>query len=400
MEEHNTEAQSAGGARERLPVCPACASETNALVDIDGVPTLCGVTWDDVRGARHSSAGLLSLRACDTCAHVFNAAFNPALIVYDEHYDNTLHHSATFRGYARSLIDRLDQAYAFADKHVVELGCGKGEFLTELCAVTNCSATGFDPSYEGDIGAQGSGRPTFVREFMTAENAPEFDFFVSRHVLEHLEQPSQLLRSVREASRGRTVYGYVEVPNAGYDFSRSGWDCIYPHVSYFSATSLRRLVEREGFRLVRLVDDFGGQFLGAEIASDASDTTRVAETPADVEQELATVREFPARYQDAVRRWRTFVEERGRERVALWGAGARGVAFLNAVDPDASLGAVVDLNPSKWHRYLPIAGHEVIPASELPGRDVSSVVLTNPNYENEVATHLSQIGMRVDLICA
>ena len=174
--------------------------------------------------------GPMALRSCETCAHVFNAAFDPNLIVYDERYDNTLHHSPTFRGYARSLIERLDETHSFRGKHVVELGCGKGEFLTELCAVTHCSATGFDPSYEGDAGEPGADSPRFVREFMTPENAPVFDFFVSRHVLEHLENPKELLRSVREASHGRTVFGYLEVPNAMYDFERCGWDHLSPCV--------------------------------------------------------------------------------------------------------------------------------------------------------------------------
>lgn len=341
----------------------------------------------------------MALRSCESCAHVFNAAFDASLIVYDEQYDNTLRHSATFRAYAHSLVERLDETYALAGKHVVELGCGKGDFLTELCGATDCTATGFDPSYEPVEGAPTDG-VTFVREFMTADNAPEFDFFVSRHVLEHLDDPSALLRSVRDASDGRMVFGYLEVPDARYDFERSGWDCIYPHVSYFSTTSLRRLVEREGFELLRLVSDFGGQFLGAEVVLGGDHVGGAAVDDTDLDRERMTVRAFPDRYREAVRRWREFVERQGPERVALWGAGARGVAFLNAVDPESRLGAVVDLNPAKWHRHLPLAGHEVIPPDELPNARVGVVVLTNPNYEAEVTAHLGTLGVSADVVCA
>jgi SAM-dependent methyltransferase len=382
-------------------VCPACGSSTRPLLDIAGVPALCGVTWDGAADARRSPVGPMALRTCDACAHVFNAAFDPALIVYDEQYDNTLHHSPTFRAYAHSLAERLSETYSLSGKRVVELGCGKGEFLTELCALANCYSTGFDPSYEGEIdGARGDGRLTFVREFMTPENAPPFDFFLSRHVLEHLEDPSDLLRTVRDSSGGRTVYGYLEVPDAMYDFERSGWDCIYPHVSYFSSTSLRRLVERAGFRLLRLVSDFAGQFLGAEVVGNGQEIDDSARDGVQLARELETIRAFPERYRQAVSRWREFVGRNGPERTALWGAGARGVAFLNAVDPDARLGAVVDLNPAKWHRFLPVAGHEVIPPHELGSRDISAVVLTNPNYENEVSVHLRELGVNAEVVCA
>ena len=385
--------------RRRTRACLACGSPTRPLLDIPDVPALCGVTWEDSADARRSPAGPMELRLCEACAHVFNGAFDPEVIVYDASYDNTLHHSPTFRAYAHSLVERLDETYSLEGKHVVELGCGKGEFLTELCEVTHCSATGFDPSYEG-IERRPVDGLRFVRAFMTADNAPVFDFFVSRHVLEHLEQPAALLRSVREASGGRAVSGYLEVPDARYDFERSGWDCIYPHVSYFSPTSLRRLLEREGFELVRLVSDFGGQVLGAEVSLGRDRVASDRGSDAELQQQLETARSFPDRYWEAVRYWRDYLDRRSPERVALWGAGARGVAFLNAVDPDCRLGAVVDLNPAKWHRYLPIAGHRVIPPDELPDVGVASVILTNPNYVDEVRSHLRTLGVNADVVCA
>ena len=42
-----------------------------------------------------------------------------------------------------------------------------------------------------------------------------------------------------------------------------------------------------------------------------------------------------------------------------WGAGSRGVQFLNLADPQRRLAAVVDVNPRKWGRYLPVTAHRV-----------------------------------------
>ncbi len=67
----------------------------------------------------------------------------------------------------------------------------------------------------------------------------------------------------------------------------------------------------------------------------------------------------------------------------LWGAGSRGVQFLTFADPDHQLAAVVDINPRKWGRYLPITAHRV-DAPESLTASAQAVIITNPSYRDEV----------------
>jgi hypothetical protein len=86
-------------------------------------------------------------------------------------------------------------------------------------------------------------------------------------------------------------------------------------------------------------------------------------------------------------------------RVAIWGAGAKGVTFAGLVDPEAELiDCVVDLNPRKQGCFIPGTGHPIVGPDELASRGVSTAVLMNPNYRRENEAILSRLGLNLELV--
>lgn len=386
--------------------CPACAeAELVPSADLGAVPALCGVTWVEQAEAVASPAGPIRLAYCPVCAHVVNVAFRPELLAYDGSYDNSLHHSPTFRAYASDLAKRLSEDYRLAGRSVLELGCGKGDFLRELCQVAGCRGTGYDASYQGPEGTDGD--LTFVSGFLPldgshpAELRP--DFLVTRHVLEHLTDPYGFLVGLRGLAGARETYGYFEVPNASYDFATGGWDCIYPHVCYFNAESLRAMVSRAGFEVLRVGTAFSDIFLSVEVAANRAGTGgAVATQPQVAAEQRARVAGFGERYPRTVAQWRARIGELAAAGAnpVLWGAGARGVAFLNAADPDRVLAGVVDVNPHKRGRYLPVTGHRVSGPADVPALRTRAVILTNPAYRDEIGATLARAGVETELLVA
>ena len=84
----------------------------------------------------------------------------------------------------------------------------------------------------------------------------------------------------------------------------------------------------------------------------------------------------------------------------LWGAGSRGVQFLTFADADQRLAAVVDVNPRKWGRYLPVTAHRVDPPETLSTLKPQAVIITNPSYRNEIAADLKRLGVEAELLTA
>ncbi|HEX9438451.1 MAG TPA: SAM-dependent methyltransferase, partial [Roseiflexaceae bacterium] len=77
--------------------------------------------------------GDIRLGFCDTCGFISNVAFDPGLNEYSSRYEETQGFSATFNAFARNLAAGLIERYDLHGKDLIEIGCGKGEFLTLLC---------------------------------------------------------------------------------------------------------------------------------------------------------------------------------------------------------------------------------------------------------------------------
>jgi SAM-dependent methyltransferase len=382
--------------------CPVCGRRVEAaFVEIENVAVQVNVLHRTPDGARTASRGDLRLGLCDCCAFIWNLAFDPALVEYDGDYENSLHHSPAFEAYAEALAERLVERYDLRGKHVVELGCGQADFLRRLCALGGNRGTGFDPSY---VGPEQDGPVTVHRALYSERTVGEApgDFISCRHVLEHLERPLDFMRSLRRTLDGNPgAVVYFEVPNGEYQLERGVvWDLIYAHHSTFTAPSLQALFERGGFEVLDIGTDFGEQYLWIEARP--SQTRSGAERGEDVQRVLAAAGRFAAGYHDSVGAWRRRIDGFAADglRVVLWGAGAKGVSLLNALDRDAGVGGAVDLNPRKQGSYLPGSATPVVSPDALPEYEPDVVVLANPIYGDEVRAILRRLGQHPEIVCA
>jgi SAM-dependent methyltransferase len=389
-------------------VCDACTGATLVpFADLGEVPVLCGVHWADADAAAASPVGRMVLGYCPRCAYVRNVAFDPAVMVYDTTMDTNLHFSPAFQAFTADLVGHLAKRYNLSGKRVLDIGCGQGEFLRELCHVAGCTGTGYDAMYAGQVGPDPSGA-TFVSGPAPRGSAlPEFDFVTSRHWFEHVDDPYELLLDLREQAHGRPVHGYLEVPDACYDLATAGWEVIYPHVSYFDAFSLRSIVERAGWRVEDTGNFFSGMFRFIEISANTTSSAgdpprRDLPGPADRNRQLSAIDGFASRHRAERDGWRDRIATLADAgaRPVLWGAGSRGVQFLTFADRDKRLAAVVDLNPRKWDRYLPVTAHRVDPPDVLVELAPQAVVITNPAYRDEIAEHLARLGLAPDILVA
>jgi hypothetical protein len=72
---------------------------------------------------------------------------------------------------------------------------------------------------------------------------------------------------------------------------------------------------------------------------------------------------------------------------AVWGAGSKGVIYsIFTQRTGGRIDAVIDINPSKQGRYMPVTGYRVTTPAEAierlpPG---SCIYVMNPNYLEEV----------------
>ena len=392
------------GAGERR--CDACGGgPLAAFADLGEIPVQCGVHFGEREDALRSPVGRMLLGFCPDCAYVRNLAFEPDALVYDTSMDTNLHHSPAFQRFSTELVLDLASRWDLSDATILDIGCGQGEFLRELCDVGGARGFGYDAMYAGPPGSSCGAH--FTTGFAPVDDpvaCPVFDVFVSRHWFEHLDDPYGFLVALRERAGDRPVHGYVEVPDAGYDLSTAGWEVIYPHVSYFARAPLARIFERAGWIIEAEGTLFSGMFRFIEVSANISSATCsspvCADRTPDRDRQVAAIGGFAARHAAERDRWRSTVDSISAAggRPVLWGAGSRGVQFLTLADPHRRLTAVVDVNPRKWGRFLPVTGHRVEDPEILRLVQPTAVIITNPAYRAEIGKSLAGLGVSAEIL--
>ena len=383
-----------------LKICPVCQSaEINEFVQILQVPAHCNLLYPRRTEAISAPSGDIHLGYCPNCDHIFNLTFDPSLMEYTQDYENSLHFSPRFQSYAQALVEKLVTRYDLRDKDVIDIGAGKGDFLIMLCREGGNRGVGFDPSYVPGPEAEAEG-VTFVQDFYSDEYTHyAADFLACRHVLEHIEQPRDFVTSVRSAVNGRmeTVV-FFEVPNVLYTLRDMGiWDIIYEHCSYFSPQSLAHLFREIGFEVLDVSAVFGGQFLTIE--------TRLAAQPdnAGAHQPISSlVAAFAENYRNKAEHWQrqlVEIEQDGRKAV-VWGAGSKGVTFLNILKTRDMIEYVVDINPRKEGKYVAGTGQQIVPPDFLREYRPDVVIIMNGNYHDEIRQTLDGLGLASEILLA
>src|SRR5688572_8024064 len=131
-----------------MRTCDACGQQGLSVVaDVGVVPVMCGALFETPGLARSSPSGRVVLAACSGCGYLRNLEFDPLLVVYDDRFDYDLHHSGVVRSATHQIAAELTTRHALAGRHILDVRCGQGELLREVCARSGATGTGFDPTY-------------------------------------------------------------------------------------------------------------------------------------------------------------------------------------------------------------------------------------------------------------
>jgi len=385
--------------------CPLCAHPSSQVFfQRLNVPVHQNRACLSAEEARQFKRGDLVLAFCPRCGFVFNTAFDPGNLSYSAAYENTQTCSPYFQHYLGELADSLVAKFGLSDKVIVEVGCGKGDFLRLLCKEGRNRGFGFDPTYVGPETAE-HGAVHFVRAFYdprARQVAP--DFVCCRHVIEHVQSPFELLASVRQAIGARLNSAvYFETPALSWILDTTTfWDFFYEHCSYFTASSLTWAFEQTGFRVLEARLGFDEQYLSVE--ANPTPPGRLADTqqPQSASELWTKIQLFLARLEERMEACQEKIDAFSKAGgCALWGAAAKGTTLVNALDRDhRRIRFLIDINPAKQGSFVSGTGHAIVPPAYLkkPNGQVAGILNTNPNYLEENRMILSELALQIPIV--
>ena len=225
------------------------------LMRLDSVPVYQNKMFDTAEAARACPHGDVVLAQNLGSGLVYNRAFDPDKLNYDDSYQNEQNHSPAFQTHVSQVLEKV--ASRFTGMSILEIGCGKGAFL-ELLRASGHDARGIDPAYEGDS-------EHILRRHFEPGLGIHSDAIVMRHVLEHITDPFRFLDNIRIANDGKGLI-YIEVPCLEWVLQQRAWfDLFYEHVNYFRLADFTRMFGRK----LESGHLFGGQYIYvvAELAS-------------------------------------------------------------------------------------------------------------------------------------
>jgi SAM-dependent methyltransferase len=393
--------------------CPNCGAKGLTLFySVKNIPVHCCQLMASKEQATKAPADNLQLGFCNSCGFITNICFDSQRLDYSNQYEETQGFSECFSSFAKSLVQRLINNYNIRNKTILEIGCGKGEFLALMCKLGDNRGIGIDPAYVPERNPTTNGcQVEFIRDFYSEKYAHlKADVICCRHTLEHISTTMNFVTMLRQAIGNRTdTLVFFEVPDVMRVLQEGAfWDIYYEHCSYFTTGSLAKLFRATGFEIDQLYSDYDDQYIILTAYPADGFTTESTNQEEDlyhlsfaaVRRNGQAFREFNKKCSEKILYWLNTIRHFANDdqKTVLWGGGSKAVAFLTTLKIKNEIQFVVDINPYKQNKYMPGTGQEIVPPQFLSTYLPQKIIVMNPIYYNEIKRELDRLNVKADLL--
>ena len=386
-------------------LCPNCGKKGMSIFyEVKNVPVNSCVLLSTQQQALDFPRGDVVLGFCKTCGFVSNLAFDPSKVDYESVYEDQQCFSSTFNAFAKNLVTNLIKKYNLHNKQIVEIGCGKGDFLALLCEQGHNGGVGIDPAYvKGRNQCEESTNLTFIRDFYSERYANiRGDFVCCRHTLEHIPNTLEFVDKVRKSiGKNYDTVAFFEVPDIVRVLHELAfWDIYYEHCSYFSPGSLARLFRSCKFEIINLHREFDDQYLLIEAKPVAQESKKMHKTEESLEELTEQIEHFSNNYRNELNMWKNRLRQlkEAAKRVAVWGSGSKCVSFITTLKVENEIGCVIDINPYRQGKFIPGTGKQIMPPEFLKTFNPDVTIVMNPAYRDEIKQMIDDLGISTQII--
>jgi len=384
--------------------CRLCGSpELNQILHFDAIPFFDEVVTRESKGSEFSYP--MELYFCTACSSV-QSQHDVNLVEYYNTYEYVASDSPFIRTYMQALVEHCERRLGLqAGDKVIEVGAADG-YLLSLFKDRGASTLGFEAAENLCQMAETNG-VTVVNALFTMESLSliptdfaQTQLLVLLHTFDHLFDPAPFLDVVREVLDPVRGVFLLEVHDLHEIYVKRETALFgHEHATYLHYGSMRRFLERHGFRLV----DFnflpkamcrGSSMLVAatpegSAVEEAPDLASFADPRLD---DLETFRDFGASVSRSFDNLRDYIEagNASGRRFAGYGGWGRGVTSLAMARLSAEhLEFVVDGNPNLRGCFTPVTGFRIEDPEAVSREAVDEVIVFNYGYIEEIRRTLS-----------
>jgi len=384
--------------------CPCCRS-TNVedFYTVENAPSQSIVTIKTYEEAIAIPRKDIALAFCNECGFIFNRSFDASIDFFTKGYEDQQGFSATFNAFLKGVTQDFIDKYDVRGKDIIEIGCGKGDFLQLICKLGNNRGIGIDPAYmQGRLEVSENVR--FIKELFSEDhgNLP-CDVITCRHTLEHIQDTNGFVQKLHKSvDNNPEIIVFIEVPNIVRILKVNAfWDVFYEHCSYFSPGSLARLFRLNKFEVLDTYLGYNDQYLFIEAKYSPHNFDAVHPLEESVEQLSMYVNKFVESINKELGYWSKLLLnlKSKNKKVVIWGGGSKSVGFLTHFNHLQVVKYVVDINIHMQGNFIPGIGIQYVPPEFLKTFKPDIIIVMNEIYRNEIRDLLTYMDLLPELIC-
>lgn len=276
------------------------------------------------------------------------------------------------------------QRYSLTGKKIVEIGCGRGEYLS-IMSQMGVKAHGIE--YSGDSVKQCARnglnvQAGFIENEKYKINGAPFDAFFILSFLEHLPNPSEALRGISNNLKNNAV-GIVEVPNFDMMLKKKLFsEFVRDHLTYFTKTALTTALTLNGFDVLECNEVWHNYIISAVVRK----------------RQKKNLSAFDGHQTKIIKELKKYVERFSDKKVAVWGAGHQAFAVLSLAGLGDKIRYVVDSAPFKQGKYTPATHISIVSPDKFFTDSVNAVIVMAGSYSDEVTEIIrAKCGKKIEV---
>lgn len=278
--------------------------------------------------------------------------------------------SEEMRDFRLAQFDEFVSTHKLSGKKVLELGCGKGEYLS-LMKASGVKAYGLEHLDSSVIDCHGQGLDVAQgypdSPGLELDDGP-FDAFFILNFFEHLPDPNTALRVMANNLNDDGI-GLVEVPNFDAIVEKKLFsEFINDHLFYFSEATLASTLNYNGFEVLEVQSIWYEYILSATVRKKRPmDLSLLSEYQHKIAQEI-----------------HAYLDSRPDKKCAIWGAGHQALAVIALSDLSDRIEIVVDSAPFKQNKFTPATHLPVRDPAAIDQEEVELIIVMAAGYSDEV----------------
>jgi SAM-dependent methyltransferase len=271
----------------------------------------------------------------------------------------------------QQLSDWLEK-YELKEKNIIEVGCGRGEYLDLLALAGAKKLSGIENSPDNvDWGRKKDLDVKLGYLSRDFENpwSLKFSAFVILSFMEHWPEINTSLRALHKIIEDDAV-GLIEVPNFEFVIKNGLYsEFTTDHIFYFDRKTLQGVLELNGFDVLNIESVWHDYILSAQVKK----------------RQKMIAGGFLIKQNQIVRHIDQFVSQFKKNEVVIWGAGHQALAVTALARLQLRVSHVVDSAPFKQNKYTPGTGLLIKSPDSLLYDKPKAIIIMAAAYSDEVA---------------